>query len=135
MFRVFRGHRPDVTPAQLIAILSGGVPIIANLLHVFGVFDLSHAQDQALQDTIGWGIGLAFLLTGGDAVVRSARNRADAQVQAAAVVAQAGAVRPTLIPSSEGSDEQLPSDEEEFAHGPGASNPEARISPDDPGRC
>lgn len=60
--------RPDVTPAQIVA----GIPIVAELLHTFGVYDLSQAQQDSLSKTVTW----AFVLIGGDAVIRLGRNLA-----------------------------------------------------------
>ena len=59
-------HRPDITPAQIIA----GVPVVANLLAAFGVYSLSAGQQAALQDTLGW----ALALLGADALIRVGRN-------------------------------------------------------------
>lgn len=59
-------NRPAITPAQIIA----GIPIIAELLHSFGVFDLSQAQQDSLSKTVTW----AFALLGADAVIRVGRN-------------------------------------------------------------
>lgn len=71
------GHRPDLTPAQLIA----GIPILAELLHSFGVYDLSQAQ----QDSLGKTVTFCFGLLGADAVVRVGRNLKDARVESAAL--------------------------------------------------
>lgn len=59
-------HRPDITPAQIIA----GVPVLANLLAAFGVFTMTAGQQSALQDTLGW----ALALLGADALIRVGRN-------------------------------------------------------------
>lgn len=59
-------HRPDITPAQIIA----GVPVVANLLAAFGVFTMSAAQQAALTDTLTW----ALALLGADALIRVGRN-------------------------------------------------------------
>ena len=48
MFNIFRGQRPDVTPAQVAAVLVAGVPAIATLLSAFGVADLTQDQQDAL---------------------------------------------------------------------------------------
>lgn len=80
-----RGERPDITPAQIIATLVAGVPIIANLGYAFGVFAISVAQQDALTQAMTWGGILAGLLVGGDAGLRAARNAKDAKVDAAAV--------------------------------------------------
>lgn len=57
---------PDLSPAQLVA----GIPIVAELLHAFGIFDLSQAQ----QDSLGKAVTYAFVLIGGDAIIRLGRN-------------------------------------------------------------
>lgn len=59
-------HRPDITPAQIIA----GVPVLANLLAAFGVYSLSTGQQAALTDTLTW----ALALLGADALIRVGRN-------------------------------------------------------------
>ena len=59
-------HRPDITPAQIIA----GVPVVANLLAAFGVYSLSAGQQAALTDTLTW----ALALLGADALIRVGRN-------------------------------------------------------------
>lgn len=59
-------HRPDITPAQIIA----GVPVVANLLAAFGVYTLSAGQQAALTDTLTW----ALALLGADALIRVGRN-------------------------------------------------------------
>lgn len=60
------GKTPDITPAQIIS----GIPIIANLLNVFGVYSLTVAQTDALEKVGIWAIALIF----GDAAVRFGRN-------------------------------------------------------------
>ncbi|HEV7918413.1 MAG TPA: hypothetical protein VGO97_02445 [Solirubrobacterales bacterium] len=79
------GQRPDLTPAQAAAVVIGGVPLIANLLFVFGVFDGTFAQTEVLRDSLTWGVILAGLLILGDAALRMARNSADAVVKASAL--------------------------------------------------
>lgn len=130
MFGIFKGPRPDITPAMSGGFLLGGVPVIANLLRAFGVFDGSPEQEEALQQTIQWGVvgGLGLIL--GDTGLRAARNATDAKVQAAALApvpppaqGAAGApVEPPLgldVPGEEDLDDlELPSDEEEFASPP-----------------
>ena len=75
------GSRPDLTPAQLIA----GIPIIGELLHTFGAYDLSQAQ----QDSLGKTVTFCFGLLGADAAVRIGRNLKDARVESTAI-AQGG---------------------------------------------
>jgi hypothetical protein len=62
------GIRPDITPAQIVS----GIPIIAELLHSFGVYTLSQAQQDSLGKAVTW----AFALLGADAVSRVGRNLA-----------------------------------------------------------
>lgn len=90
MLNAFRGSKPDLTPAHGAAILIAGIPILANLLSVFGVYDVSRDQQKALEDTVQWGALFGGLLIGGDAAVRAARNKATATIQAAAFNTTAG---------------------------------------------
>lgn len=141
MLKVLSGNRPDITPAQLAATIVAGIPIFANLLHVFGVFDLSHEQAQALQDTITWGGVFAALLMGSDAALRVGRNHADAKVQAAAVSTTGEPIAPPAsrlggeggeLPGEDDLDgEDLPGDAEEFAGGGPDDDhgPESRVEP------
>jgi hypothetical protein len=119
MFKLFRGQRPDVTPAQLAAVLVAGVPAVATLLSTFGIYELSQAQQDALAGVLTWSAVLAGLLIGGDATLRSARNVADAKRDVAALAGAAGAAAPVIAPADEEVDLAasggLPSDEEEFA--------------------
>jgi hypothetical protein len=85
MTSVFTGQRPDLTPAQVVGVLVAGVPVIATLLHAFGVYDVSPEQQQALGEALTWGGVLAGLLFASDAGVRAARNAADARRGAAAL--------------------------------------------------
>jgi hypothetical protein len=139
MLRIFQGQRPDITPAQLVALLVGGVPVVANLLHVFGVYDLSTEQQDSLIKTLQWGGLVAIGLLGADAGLRSARGHADARVKVAALsnpsepvvgstvgngAGPAPAAAPGAVaPGAPSSDEQenLPTDAEEFAHQPGGA--------------
>jgi hypothetical protein len=84
---IFRGQRPDLTPAQVVGVLVAGVPVIANLLRAFGVYDAGPEQQQALQETMTWGSVVAGLLFASDAGVRAARNAADSRREAAALAA------------------------------------------------
>jgi hypothetical protein len=81
--KVFAGQRPDITPAQIAAVLVAGIPAVASLLAAFGVADLSKEQQDALTAVLTWAGVLAGLLIGGDATLRSARNLADAKRPAA----------------------------------------------------
>ncbi|MDQ3729660.1 MAG: hypothetical protein M3355_08720 [Actinomycetota bacterium] len=85
MLNAFRGNRPDVTPAQVAAVLVAGVPIVSNLLAAFDVVVVNSTQQAALSDTVTWGGVVAGLLIAGDVGLRSARNRADANRDVAAL--------------------------------------------------
>ena len=61
-------ERPNITPAQIVS----GIPILAELAHSFGVFDLSQAQQDSLSKAVLW----AMALVGADAVLRVGRNLA-----------------------------------------------------------
>lgn len=87
MLNVFRGQRPDITPAMIAGILLAGIPIIANLLRAFGVYDLSEEQQTALGDAVQWGAVSAAAIVGGDAAIRWGRNASDGRTQAAALSA------------------------------------------------
>lgn len=128
---IFRGKRPDVTPAQVVS----GIPILAELMHTFGVYDLSQAQQNSLSKAAVW----ALALIGGDAVLRAARAHSDAKVNAAAL---SSGVEPPALPAvgvagsgavdtevEDVPEDELPSDEEEF--GPGNTG-EARETPEPP---
>lgn len=65
---VVAGKRPDITPAQIVS----GVPILAECLHAFGVYDLSQAQQDSLGKMVTW----ALVLLGSDALIRVGRNLA-----------------------------------------------------------
>ena len=149
----FFGPRPDVTPAQLIGVLLVGVPVVANSLHAFGVYDLSEDRQQALRDAGQWGAISAVGLFVSDAGLRAARSRADAQVQAASLTAvpspaqgrvAGAAVEPPVVGEADGEglldDEEgalleeldaglLPTDAEEFGAG---DEPQTGVTPDDP---
>src|SRR4051795_136153 len=86
---VLRGQKPDITPAQLLAVVIAGVPVIATLLHVFGVYELTAEQQDALTKTIQWGGLMAISLFGADAGLRAARNHATGRIEAARATAAA----------------------------------------------
>jgi hypothetical protein len=128
--KIFQGQMPDVTPAQVIAVLLAGVPVVATLLHSFGVYEMTAEQQDALSNTLQWAGLLGVGLFGADAGVRAARNHADAKVKAAQLPGQnlppmmpgttdTGAAVP-LAPNDDlrgtraGLDAELPSDHEEF---------------------
>jgi hypothetical protein len=85
MTSIVRGPRPDITPAQIVGILVAAVPVVASLLHAFGVFDASAAQQDAIRDAIVWCGVTAGVLVASDAGVRAARNAADAKRDVAAL--------------------------------------------------
>lgn len=85
MPKILQGPRPDITAAQIAAVLVAGVPAIATLLTAFGLGDLSAAQQDALSGALTWSAILAGLLIGGDATLRAARNLAVAKTDAAAM--------------------------------------------------
>lgn len=58
--------RPDITPAQIVS----GIPIFAELLHAFGVYDLSPLQQDSLAKAATW----AIAILGADAVIRVGRS-------------------------------------------------------------
>lgn len=79
------GLRPDLTLAQLVALVSGGVPVVLQLLVAFAVFDPDAAQTEALNTATQWLGLLAIGLFGGDAAIRFGRNLKDGKVEAAAL--------------------------------------------------
>ena len=85
MLEFLKGRRPDITAAQIAAVLVAGVPGVATLLTTFGVGDVDAAQQEALTSALTWSAVLAAVLIGGDATLRSARNLADAKTDAAAM--------------------------------------------------
>jgi hypothetical protein len=87
MFKFLAGRRPDITAAQVGAMLVAGVPGIASLLAAFGVVDPTAAQQDALSGALTSSAVLSGLLIAGDAALRSARNVADAKTDSAAMTA------------------------------------------------
>lgn len=117
MLNIFRGSRPDITPAFAGGFLLAGVPIVANLLHVFGVFTVTVEQQNALTDAIQWGVVGGGALAIGDAGLRASRNSADAKRDAAALTAPTPA--PPAAPADPAlealmTEDDLPTDDEEF---------------------
>ena len=112
MTSILRGQRPDITPAQVIAVLIAGIPIIVNLLQVFGLFDTTPEQEQALTETMTWAGVLAALLVASDAGVRTARNVADSRRDAAALSVPGG---PSELPGAFALDDDLTGDEQTLA--------------------
>jgi hypothetical protein len=98
MRKMFSGTRPDLTQAQAIGVLVAGVPVIANLLRAFGVFDATPEQEQVLRNALEWAAIVAGLLFVSDAGLRAARNAADAKRDAAAATSPAAATAPATPP-------------------------------------
>jgi hypothetical protein len=129
MLKVFQGQRPDLTPAQTLGGLLAGIPVVATLLHVFGAYDMSSEQQDALKEAVQWAGLLALGLFGADAGLRAARNHATAKVSATGIAAQA---EPNALPAkltvptskddlsgaSTVADPDLPDDEQEFGLAP-----------------
>src|SRR4051812_46650211 len=130
--KILQGQRPDITPAQLFALLGAGVPIVASLLSAFGVYDLSPTQQDALSKAVQWAGLVAIALFGADFGIRAARNHADAKVKAQMLASPAESPAGPIAPDAPVAaapatpagfvlvDPVLPSDQEEFAlAGPG----------------
>jgi hypothetical protein len=126
MANIFTGQRPDLTPAQIVS----AIPILAELLHSFGIYNLTQAQQDSLTHAATW----AMALVAGDTILRVGRGVASSRVQAAGVVAGAGGTPAAQPPAAgaaiAGGDdgataaaEDLPSDAEEFASPPPGSPP------------
>jgi len=77
------GPRPDITPPQIVAMAVAGIPIAAQLLRAFGIYDLSVEGEQALSNAVTWAGVLAGSLIIGDAGLRTGRNLRRGQVEAA----------------------------------------------------
>lgn len=128
---LFSGHRPDITPAQVTALVVAGVPIVSKVLAAYGVYSPTPEQLGALSDASGWAVGAAAALVLGDAGVRAARNAKDARVEGAAFTfgGQPPVAPEAVLEPLEDVVEELPSDDEEFGH-----EPESRRLPEDPER-
>ncbi|HWI66788.1 MAG TPA: hypothetical protein VNS88_00150 [Nitrospiraceae bacterium] len=103
-----KGPMPDVTPPQIVGLAIAGIPIIAQLLRAFGIYDLDADQQQALSDTVTWATVAGGSLIGGDALLRTGRNLRRGNVEAAVVNAQvANGVTPNtvLLPPEKGAPE------------------------------
>jgi hypothetical protein len=135
MLNIFRGQRPDVTPAQIAALLVAGIPAIATLLSAFGVADVTQEQQDSLKEVLTWGAILAGVLIGGDATLRTARNVVDAKrdvtaMQVGGAPAPADGGGPD-DPEADAAERTVTiSDEEEFADEVAALNGQNAI--DDP---
>ena len=77
------GPRPDITPPQIAALVIAGIPILAQLLRAFGIYDLDGDEQEALSNAVTWASVLAGALIGGDAVLRTGRNIRRGQVESA----------------------------------------------------
>jgi len=138
MLSILQGRRPDITAAQIAAVLVAGVPAIATLLTSFGVGDVNAAQQDALSGALTWAVVLAGVLIGGDAALRSARNLADAKTDAAAMTV--GEVSPTASADDfqdreadfEEEDGDSVTDEEEFFAESELQRLEARLVAENP---
>jgi hypothetical protein len=127
VLNIFRGGRPDITPAQAIGALFA---VIAPICVLAGV-DLGAAQQDALEQLKLVGLGLF----GADAAIRIGRNYADGKTQAAAHIAAAQSMPldpgdPPIedLDADSVPDDELPPDEQEFAAPP----PELGHNPDAP---
>jgi hypothetical protein len=120
MLEFLKGRRPDITAAQIAAVVVAGVPGVAALLTAVGVFDATAAQQDALTGAVTGATVLAAVLIGGDAALRSTRNLADARTDAAAMaVGETSPLAPELDlrdPEADFEEDEGPvvSDEEEF---------------------
>ena len=83
-----KGTMPDVTPPQIIGLGIAGIPILAQLLRAFGIYDLDEQQQAALSDAVTWATVAGGALIGGDALLRTGRNLRRGNVEAAVVNAQ-----------------------------------------------
>ena len=138
MLEFVKGRRPDITAAQIAAVLVAGVPGVAMLLTTFGVGDVDAAQQETLTSALTWTAVLAAVLIGGDAALRSARNLADAKTDAAAMaVGETAPLAPEIdLQDTEvefEDDDGLPvSDEEEFFAESEIDQLEAGLTADNP---
>lgn len=128
LLNIFSGHRPDVTPAQVAGFLIGGIPVIANIGHAFGIFEISKEEQDALKQAAEWGVIGGVGLFVADAHIRGKRNEHDATIKSAALTKDS-APPAGLDEIVESDDEELPSDEEELASPPGEGS-EATVKPD-----
>jgi hypothetical protein len=125
MSGILKGNRPDITPAQIPAI----VLAVATVLSVFGVYDLSTDQQNAL--VVAGGLALTLIV--GDAKIRGDRNKADATVAAAGIVANgtAGhAAAPGAPPLELEDGGDLVGDEEELASPPPPEHDDISAAPE-----
>ena len=85
MSNLTSGQMPDITPPQIVAMVVAGIPILAELLRAFGIYDLDAEQTAALSNAVTWAGVFAGALIGGDAILRLGRNLRKGQVEAALV--------------------------------------------------
>jgi hypothetical protein len=79
---------PDVTPPQIIGLAIAGIPILAQLLRAFGIYDLSVEAQAAMSDAVTWATVAGGALIGGDALLRTGRNLRRGNVESSIVQAQ-----------------------------------------------
>lgn len=89
MLTIFQGNRPDITPAQIAAVLTALFAVIAPFCVLFGV-ELSVAQTAALNEIQDVAKVLAPVLIVGDAGIRIGRNIHDGKVTVAGIIAAGG---------------------------------------------
>jgi hypothetical protein len=102
-----KGPMPDVTPPQIIGLAIAGIPILAQLLRAFGIYDLSLEAQAALSDAVTWATVAGGALIGGDAILRTGRNLRRGNVESAVVQAQIAAGQPpttVLLPPEKGAE-------------------------------
>lgn len=96
MFGIFKGLRPDITPAQVIGLAIPGIPVAAKFLEAFGVVTFSVAEQDALKQALEFGSIVAAGLFVGDAHIRNGRSQAAAVRDAAALQAQPAPAPPSV---------------------------------------
>ena len=74
---VFKGNRPDITPAQLMSV----IPVVCGLLAAFGIWTPTDDQSDALNAAMAWAAALVL----GDAGLRVGRGFAAAKKDVAAI--------------------------------------------------
>jgi len=79
---------PDITPPQIVGMAVAGIPILAQLLRAFGIYDLSLEEQAALGNAVNWATVIGGSLIGGDALLRFGRNLRRGHVESAIVQAQ-----------------------------------------------
>lgn len=76
-------NQPAITPAMIAAAVVALIAPIADLLHTFGVYDLTAGQQSAVTKMIFALAGLAAVIVAADAYLRGKRNDARATILAA----------------------------------------------------